>query len=77
MSNHTADVLLHIDESLNDKELNDVNRDVAFQQGVRTACVSCKDSHLMLIGYDPMQVTSRFILDRVMSRGLHAELVGF
>lgn len=77
MSNYTADILFHIDETLDDTDINQVEHDMAFQKGVRTACVNCSNPHLMLVDYDPMEVKAQALLGSLISRGLHAEMVGF
>ena len=77
MSNYTADVLFHIDETLDDQGVNQLVHDMAFQRGVRTACVNCDNPHLMLVEYDPMEVKAQALLGALTSRGLHAEMVGF
>lgn len=77
MSKYTADILFHIDEKLDEQKVHQVEYDMAFQKGVRTACVNCSNPHLMLVDYDPMEVKARALLGALTSRGLHAEMVGF
>ena len=77
MSDFTADVLFHIDEKLDDLGVNQVEHDMAFQKGVRTACVNCDNPHLMLVDYDPMEVKAQALLGSLTARGLHAEMIGF
>jgi hypothetical protein len=77
MSKYTADILFHIDEKLDEQKVHQVEYDMAFQKGVRTACVNCSNPHLMLVDYDPMVVKARALLGALTSRGLHAEMVGF
>jgi hypothetical protein len=77
MSKYTADVLFHIDENLDERDVTRLEHDMAFHQGVRTACVNCENPHLMVVDYDPMEVKAKQLLGSITSRGLHAELVGF
>jgi len=77
MSQHTANILFHIEESLLDDDVTEVEHDMAFQKGVRTVCFNCNNPHLMLVDYDPVEVNSQQLLSSVQSRGLHAALVGF
>lgn len=77
MSQHTANILFHIEESLLDDDVTEVEHDMAFQKGVRTVCFNCNNPHLMLVDYDPLEVNSQQLLSSVQSRGLHAALVGF
>jgi len=77
MSNYTADVLFHIDETLDDRGVNQLEHDMAFQRGVRIACVNCANPHLMLVDYDPMEVKAQALLGALTSRGLNVAMVGF
>jgi len=77
MSNYTADVLFHIYETLEDRGVNQLEHDMAFQRGVRAACVNCDNPHLMLVDYDPVEVKAQTLLGALTSRGLQAEMVGF
>ena len=76
MSNYTADVLFHIDETLDQQSIHNLEHDMAYEDGVRTACVNCKNPHLMVVDYDPVEVKAQTLLGTITSRGLHAEIVG-
>ena len=76
MSDYTADVLFHIDETLDEQSIDMLEHDMAYENGVRTACVNCKNPHLMVVDYDPIQVKAQVLLGTITSRGLHAEIVG-
>lgn len=73
---YRADIMIHIDETLNDQELLEVEKSVAFEEGVYSACVNCDHQHLMLVDYDPEITSSRHVLNTVTGRGWHAEMVG-
>ena len=77
MSKYTADVLFHIDEKLDEQRVHEVEYNMAFQKGVRSACVNCTNPHLMLVDYDPMQVKAGALLGALKANGVHAEMVGF
>lgn len=76
MGMYSADFLIHIDEALEDSELQAMEKDLCLNEGILSACVSSADHHLMLVDYDPDMIASYSILNQVRSRGLHAELVG-
>jgi len=44
--------------------------------GVVSACNRDDQPHLISVTYDPEQVKSRDILAKILSEGVHAELVG-
>ena len=64
-------------KALADLVINQVEQDMAFQRGVRTACVNCNTPHLMVVDYDPIEVKAQTLLGSLTSRGLHAAIVGF
>ncbi len=76
MSSYCCDVVVHIDEDLSDNRICELEKTLAFREGVYSACVHENARHLMLVDYDPADVSSVAILDRITSQGLHAELVG-
>ena len=75
MSTTMLDVTLHIDEETTHAEREDL-RDVFFRKnGVMTA--DCRDErpHLMIVGYDPEDITSVELLKTVRKHGYHAEMI--
>ena len=70
--------LIHIDESLDDASIHDIERDISMIEGVYSVCIHENTRHLMLmlVDYDPGCVASRELLDKMENRGLHAELIG-
>ncbi|WP_018233116.1 hypothetical protein [Thioalkalivibrio thiocyanodenitrificans] len=76
MSNHMADVTIHIDEETDHatrEHIQDALRDLP---GVMAASNQHERPHLMVVQYDPEQVNSRTLLDSVTASGVHAELIG-
>jgi hypothetical protein len=76
MSDKRTDVVIHIDESLDDGRIRDLERDLAAVTGVFSACVHERARHLMLVDYDPENVKAHDLLSRVAAHGVHAELIG-
>lgn len=76
MSEYVANVMFHIDETLDQTTIDQVEYDMAYQDGVRSACVNCKHPHLMVVDYDPMKVKAQSLLHTITARGLHAAMVG-
>lgn len=74
---YNADILIHIDETLNDDAVHDLERDMGSQEGVLSACVPERARHLMLVDFDARQLRPSRIVQSVRSRGLHAEMIGF
>jgi hypothetical protein len=75
MGKHRADMLVHIDEALATGELQELERTLGAESGVYSACVSDKTTHLMVVEYDPEDISAKYILDRVQEAGVHAEIV--
>jgi len=74
---YTGDIVIHIDESLGDDRICNLERDLCGEEGVVSACVHDKRRHLMLVDYDPADRSPSEILGAVRRRGLHAEVIGF
>lgn len=74
---YNADILIHIDETLNDEAALSLARDMGSEEGVLSACINDRARHLMLVDFDPSQVRPSHIVQSVRSRGLHAEMIGF
>lgn len=76
MLKYCTDILIHINESLDDSHIHDLEKKLSFKNGVYSACVNEKARHLMLVDYDPEAVRASDILMHVKQNGLHAELIG-
>ncbi|NOQ89995.1 MAG: ATP-binding protein [Gammaproteobacteria bacterium] len=75
MSTTMLDVTLHIDEDTTHNERENL-RDAFFNmKGVMTA--DCRDErpHLMIVGFDPEDITTSELIETVQKQGYHAELV--
>ena len=77
MSAIVTDVTVHIDETLNDRELTNLERTIRSDDGVISVGHSNNDRHIMVVLYDPEAIRGRDILNRVTSQGFHGELIGF
>lgn len=73
---YNADILIHIDETLDDDAVHDLERDMGAEDGVLSACMHERARHLMLVDFDPRQVRPSRIVHSVRNRGYHAEMVG-
>jgi len=76
MSTTMLDVTLHIDEDTTHDEREDLRDAFLHKNGVMTA--DCRDTspHLMIVGYDPDDITAAELLATVKRQGYHAELIG-
>ncbi len=75
MSTTMLDVVLHIDEDTTHDEREDLRDAFLRKNGVMTA--DCRDDrpHLMIVGFDPENITSVELLTMAKNQGYHAELV--
>ena len=75
MSTTMLDVILHIDEETTHDEREALRDVLLSKNGVMTA--DCRDDkpHLMIVGYDPEDITSIELLAMAQNRGYHAELI--
>ena len=77
MSAIVSDVTLHIDETLNDRELVNLEQTIRSDYGVISVGHSANDRHIVVVLYDPETIRGKDILNRVTSQGFHGELIGF
>ena len=75
MSDKIADVVVHIDETLATDELNSLVDAIRGIDGVISAGTHDRP-HLVTVAYNPDNVNSKAILEKVKSQGCHAELIG-
>ena len=72
----TADVTIHIDEALNQEKRAQIVALVSAHNGVATVYDSDEKPHLMIVKYNPDEVTSSELLQIVLDADGHAELIG-
>ena len=75
MSTIVCDITVHIDESLNDRELVNLEEAIRSDHGIVSVGHN-DDKHMMFVLYDPDVLRGRDILNRVTNQGFHAELIG-
>ncbi|MGD9787920.1 MAG: hypothetical protein AB7U30_08195 [Sulfuricellaceae bacterium] len=71
-----ADFLVHVDENLQAGRMGVLEDWVRADPCVISASMSRKDSHLMLVAYNPACTSRARIMERFAEQGLHAEAVG-
>lgn len=76
MSNHMADVTIHIDEDTDHSARERIQDALRELPGVMAASSHDERPHLMVVEYDPERINSRQLLDKVTASGVHAELIG-
>lgn len=77
MSHHNADVMVHINESLDEGTLRHLETDLRENRGVVRVAHNPRRPHLLMVDYDAQVIRSRAVLNEVRGRGMHAQLVGF
>ncbi len=76
MESKMVDVMVHIDPETDHAQREDLRDLILKHKGVDAAVYHDDKPHLMVIEYDPDEVTSQQLLEIVTDRGVHAELVG-
>lgn len=71
-----VDVMLHIDPEMDHEEREYLRDLILKRKGVDAAAYHDDKPHLMLIEYDPDEASSQQLLEVVLKRGIHAELIG-
>ena len=73
---HNSDIVIHIDETLDDRRIHNLEREISNDMGVLSACVHERTPHLMVVDFDADAVRPSDIVQSVRSRGLHAAMIG-
>lgn len=76
MADAIADVMIHVDETLDRDALKRLEAAVRENSCVTSADVPENRPHMMLVTYNARCVSAREILQLVTGQGVHAELVG-
>jgi len=63
-----SDFVIHIDETLDESDVNEAERAVGACAGVASTHVSPFKPHLMLVAYDPERGRSSQVLGAIRSR---------
>jgi Glu-tRNA(Gln) amidotransferase subunit E-like FAD-binding protein len=74
---HMADVVIHINESVDHDRRTEIADIVRNHKGVMGVAHHDEKPHLMIVEYDPAEVHSKDLLQITLDQGVHAELVGF
>jgi Glu-tRNA(Gln) amidotransferase subunit E-like FAD-binding protein len=72
----TVDVIIHVDETIDHDKRMEIAGMVRAHAGVAGVTHHDEKPHLMIVKYDPQAVTAHALLDVVLGKGVHAELVG-
>ena len=73
---HKVGLVVHIDDHLGDERRGHIEQAIRSTSGVSTAHFTDNRPHLMVVEYDPAQVSSTDILHNVNNQSVHAELIG-
>jgi len=71
-----TDVTLHVDENLESGRRQELDAALRAVNGVVSVHNSDAKPHLIMVEYNPESTTSRALLDCVLEKGVHAELIG-
>ena len=71
-----SDIVIHIDETLDDGRIHRLEKELADEPGVVSACFHENTPHLMVVDFDADAVRPSEIVESVRSRGLRAEMLG-
>lgn len=77
MSQHNADVMVHIDECLDEDSLRHLEADIKENRGVVRVVHNPSRPHLLMVDFDAAVIRSGVVLNEIRGHGMHAQLVGF
>jgi hypothetical protein len=73
---HTVEIVVHITETLDEKQREELVNALESNGGITTAEFCPLRYHLMLVRYDREAYSSQDVLDRVTSQNVSARLIG-
>ena len=76
MDTKLADIMFHIDETLDHNALQEIRDAVIGRDGVGSASFHDERPHMMIVMYDPGQVNSRSLLETVQGKDVRAQIIG-
>lgn len=76
MSTTLNEVVVHLNESVDEATLNELEQGIRRDQGVVSVGRRPNQNHLMMVVYDSAVARATSILHNFQERGLHAQLVG-
>lgn len=76
MSNSIVDVTLHVGKNTSHEQREDLRDSLMSQNGVAAASTHDKTPHLIIVEYDPEQVSSGQLIELAKRQGMRAELIG-
>jgi hypothetical protein len=71
-----ADVIVHIDQTLERERRSEIEEQLRAIDGVVSVHNPDERPHLAIIEYNPDKTSSKVILNTITAQGVHAELVG-
>jgi hypothetical protein len=73
---HTVEIVVHITETLGEKQREELVTALEENGGITTAEFCPLRYHLMLVRYDRNTYSSQDVLNRVQSNNINARLIG-
>ncbi len=77
MSDHIADVVVHVNETLNEDVLHILEDEIFDNVGVVAVGHNPRRPHLLMVVFDSEVSRSTDFLGPIRGHGLHGQLVGF
>ncbi len=76
MADITADVTVHVDETLDHGRLQGIAEAVRGAPGIVSADFHDDRPHFLLVRYDPGRTDAHTVHGLVTAQGVHAEIIG-
>jgi hypothetical protein len=76
MSTTLSEIVVHINESVDEAMIGDLEHGIRLDQGVISVGHRPEQNHLMVVVYDSAVARASSILHNFRERGLHAQLIG-
>jgi hypothetical protein len=77
MTERIADIVVHVNETLDEETLRTLEDEVFDKVGVVAVGHNPDHPHLLMVAYDSEVIHPTNLLGSIRGHGLHAQLVGF
>jgi len=74
---YPSKIVIHINEDLDSKHRIKLSDQVQEKNGVVSASLHEKRTHLMIVAYDPSETKAYDVLNGVRNSGMHAQLIAW
>lgn len=70
-----VDITVHINENIDPHDRQSIQEEIRQIDGVMVASSSDAKPHLLMFGYDPKRISGQEIVNAILNKGMHAQMI--